>query len=139
MMGVDVTITADVIEQFAKSDLSELLPNPQTFFMPLDAELLARYAAPPIQPLHDRVLVRLIPEESKSLLIIPDIAKSKSILGEVVAVGPGKRRNNGSRQPMNVKPGDRVRFNSKWNDWESLPDELHLIQEGDIFGIIESN
>jgi chaperonin GroES len=64
------------------------------------------------RPLHDRVLIRRVESEEKSLggIIIPDTAKEKPMEGEVVAAGPGARGEDGKIQPMEVKSGDRVLF-----------------------------
>ena len=63
-----------------------------------------------IRPLHDRVLVKRIEEEEqvRGGIIIPDTAKEKPQEAEVVAVGPGKLQDDGSRQPMDVSAGDRI-------------------------------
>ena len=83
-----------------------------------------------LRPLNDRVLVRRMPEPPLStLIVIPDIAKPASMLGVVVAVGPGKRLEDGARLPLDVKPGDLVRW-GPYNDYED--DDLVLIQEADI-------
>jgi chaperonin GroES len=85
-----------------------------------------------LRPMNDRVLVRRLPEPPISaLIIIPEVAQPDSMLGEVVAVGPGKRLPTGERLPLDVKPGDLVR----WGPWTDYDDgELVLIQEGDIRG-----
>jgi chaperonin GroES len=83
-----------------------------------------------IRPLSDRVLVRRLPEPPLSaLIIIPEIAQPESMLGEVVAVGPGKRFEDGTRRPMEIKVGDLVRF-GQFNDHQD--GDLVLIMEGDI-------
>jgi chaperonin GroES len=90
------------------------------------------------KPLHDRVLVRRIEQESKSSggIIIPDSAKEKPIEGEVLAVGPGSRDESGKLIQMDVKVGDTVVF-GKWSGTEvKLENEEYLIlKESDIFGI----
>jgi len=92
------------------------------------------------RPLHDRVLVRRIEEEEKTPggVIIPDTAKEKPIVGEVVAVGPGVRDEKGEIRPLDVKEGDRVLF-GKWSGTEvTLDGEKYLImKEDDILGILE--
>lgn len=92
------------------------------------------------RPLHDRVLVRRIEGESKTAggLIIPDTAKEKPSEGEIVAVGPGARNDDGKRIPLAVKAGDRVLF-GKWNGTEVKLDgeELLIVKESDLFGIVE--
>jgi len=92
------------------------------------------------RPLHDRVLVRRVDEDTKTAggIIIPDTAKEKPMQGEVVAVGPGARDEAGKIQPLEVKPGDRVLF-GKWSGTEVKIDgqELVIMKESDILGIIE--
>ena len=92
------------------------------------------------RPLHDRVLLRRIEQEQKTAggIIIPDTAKEKPQEGEVIAVGPGARDENGKRHPLDVKAGDRVLF-GKWSGTEVKIDgeELAIMKESDIFGVIE--
>jgi|SRR5215472_15699745 chaperonin GroES len=92
------------------------------------------------RPLHDRVVVRRIEAEEKSAggIIIPDTAKEKPQQGEVVAVGPGGRDENGKLIPMDLKAGDRVLF-GKWSGTEVKIDgqELLIMKESDIMGIID--
>ncbi len=92
------------------------------------------------RPLHDRVLIRRIEEESKTPggLIIPDTAKEKPQQGEVLAVGPGARDENGKIVPLDVKVGDKVLF-GKWSGSEVTIDgeELLIMKESDILGILE--
>ena len=92
------------------------------------------------RPLHDRVLVRRIEGEEKTAggIIIPDTAKEKPMEGEIVAVGPGSRDENGKLQPLDVKAGDRVLF-GKWSGTEVKLDgeDLLIMKESDIMGIIE--
>lgn len=112
-----------------------------------------------MQPLNDRVLIRRIeePEQRIGSIIVPDIAKSRSIKGEIIAIGRGKWHPGefwcvkgrwqwveGYREVPSVYPGQIVYFNSKWSDmgddyqhpgvgWDET---LHLVMEGDIFGIV---
>jgi len=92
------------------------------------------------RPLHDRVLVRRVEQDEKTAggIIIPDTAKEKPMQGEVVAVGPGSRDENGQLVALDVKAGDRVLF-GKWSGTEVKIDgeELLIMKESDIFGIIE--
>ena len=92
------------------------------------------------RPLHDRVVVRRIEAEDKSVggIIIPDTAKEKPSQGEVIAVGPGGRDETGKLIPIDVKNGDRVLF-GKWSGTEVKIDgeELLIMKESDILGIIE--
>ncbi len=91
------------------------------------------------KPLHDRVLVRRIEgeEKTKGGLIIPDTAKEKPAEAEVVAVGPGARKDSGELIAPSVKAGDRVLF-GKWSGTEVTIDgkELLIMKESDILGII---
>ena len=93
-----------------------------------------------IRPLHDRVIVRRI-EEGEQIrvgIIIPDTAKEKPQEGEVVAAGEGKYKEDGTRQALDVKKGDRVLF-GKYSGSEIKIDgeELLIMREDEILGIIE--
>jgi chaperonin GroES len=92
------------------------------------------------RPLQDRVLIRRIEQEEKTVggIIIPDTAKEKPMEGEVVAVGPGARDESGKLQPLDVKPGDRVLF-GKWSGNEIRFDneEFIVMKESDIMGVLE--
>jgi chaperonin GroES len=92
------------------------------------------------RPLHDRVLVRRLEGEEKTAggIIIPDTAKEKPMEGEVIAVGPGGRDENGKVTPLDVQAGDMVLF-GKWSGTEVKidGDELLIMKESDIMGIIE--
>jgi chaperonin GroES len=92
------------------------------------------------RPLHDRVVVKRIEEDTKTAggIIIPDTAKEKPQQGEVVAVGPGARDETGKVQPLDVKAGDRVLF-GKWSGTEVKIDgeDLLIMKESDILGVIE--
>ena len=91
------------------------------------------------RPLHDRVLIRRVEAEEKTAggIIIPDTAKEKPMEGEVVAVGPGARGEDGKIQALDVKAGDRVLF-GKWSGTEIKleGEELIIMKESDIMGII---
>ncbi len=93
------------------------------------------------RPLHDRVLVKRVKEEEKTKggIIIPETAQEKPQEGEVVAVGPGARDEDGERIEMDVKVGDRILF-GKWSGTEVKVDgeELLIMKESDIMGVIES-
>lgn len=93
-----------------------------------------------LKPLHDRVLVKRIEteEKTKSGIIIPDSAKEKPQEGEVIAVGPGIRQENGNISPLDVKAGDRILF-GKWSGTEvKIEGEDYLVmKESDIVGILE--
>jgi chaperonin GroES len=92
------------------------------------------------RPLHDRVVVKRIDAEEKTAggIIIPDTAKEKPQEGEVVAVGPGARDEQGKLITPDVKVGDRVLF-GKWSGTEVKLDgeDLLIMKESDIMGIIE--
>jgi chaperonin GroES len=92
------------------------------------------------RPLHDRVLIRRVEAEEKTSggIIIPDTAKEKPMEGEVVAVGPGARGEDGKLQPLDVKAGDRVLF-GKWSGTEIKLDgeDLIIMKESDIMGVLD--
>jgi chaperonin GroES len=92
------------------------------------------------RPLHDRVVVRRLNAEEKTAggIIIPDTAKEKPMEGEVVAVGPGARNEEGHITALDVKAGDHILF-GKWSGTEVKIDgeELLIMKESDIMGIIE--
>jgi chaperonin GroES len=94
------------------------------------------------RPLHDRIVVKRITAEEKTAggIIIPDTAKEKPMEGEVVAVGPGARNEQGALVALDVKAGDRVLF-GKWSGTEVKLDgeELLIMKESDIMGIIEGS
>ena len=93
-----------------------------------------------IRPLQDRIIVKRIEEEDKTKggIIIPDTAKEKPMEGEVIAAGTGKILENGKKQPLEVKQGDRILF-SKYAGTEVKIDGIeHLImREDDVLGVIE--
>ena len=93
------------------------------------------------RPLGDRVLVRRVEEEAKTKggIIIPDTAKEKPQEGEVIAVGPGARDEDGDYIKMDVKAGDRILF-GKWSGTEVKLDgqDLIIMKESDILGIVET-
>ena len=92
-----------------------------------------------IKPLHDRVIVKRIEEgeQVRGGIIIPDTAKEKPQEGEVIAVGEGKRKDDGERVPLDVQAGDRVLF-GKYSGSEIKLDgeEFLIMREDDILGII---
>ncbi|MGH6801743.1 MAG: co-chaperone GroES [Methyloceanibacter sp.] len=92
------------------------------------------------RPLHDRVALRPGEQEERTTggILIPDTAKENPMQGEVVAVGPGARGEDGKLHPLEVKPGDRVLF-GKWSGTEVKIDgeELLIMKESDLMGIIE--
>jgi len=93
-----------------------------------------------LKPLGDRILVKRIEEEEvkKGGIIIPDTAKEKPIEGEVVAVGPGRILDNGQRQPMEVKEGNKILFGKYSGTEVKIEGEEYLImREDDVLGIYE--
>ena len=92
------------------------------------------------KPLHDRVVVRRIDEDEKSAggIIIPDTAKEKPSQGEIIAVGPGARNDQGEITPLDVKKGDFVLF-GKWSGTEVSLDgeDLLIMNESDVMGVLE--
>ena len=90
------------------------------------------------RPLHDRVVVKRLEEELKTKggIIIPDTAAEKPQMGEVIAVGPGGRGEDGNIQPLDVKKGDKVLF-GKWSGTEVKidGDDLLIMKESDIMGV----
>lgn len=92
------------------------------------------------KPLHDRVLVRRVASDERSAggVIIPDTAKEKPMEGEVIAVGSGARRDDGTMQPMEVVVGDRILF-GKYAGSEVRIDgqELLIMKEADILGVLD--
>ncbi len=92
------------------------------------------------RPLGDRVVIRRVEEEAKTKggIIIPDTAKEKPQEGEVIAVGPGARDEDGKRIPMDVTVGDRILF-GKWSGSEVKIDaeDLLIMKESDILGVLD--
>ncbi len=95
-----------------------------------------------LKPLADRVIIKKIEAEEKTAggIVLPDTAKEKPQQGEVLAVGPGKFDDKGVRQPMEVKPGDRVLF-AKYSGTEVKIEgiEYLILSERDILAIVSSN
>jgi chaperonin GroES len=93
-----------------------------------------------IKPLQDRVIIRRIEEgeQIRGGIIIPDTAKEKPQEGEVIAVGEGKKLDNGERVPLDIKEGDRVLFGKYAGTEIKLDgDEYLIMREDDILGVIE--
>lgn len=92
-----------------------------------------------VKPLGDRVFVKVSASEEKTAggILLPDTAKEKPQVGEVAAVGPGKRTEDGKSQPMEVKVGDKVLY-SKYagTDIKLGNDEYVLLSEKDILAIV---
>ena len=93
------------------------------------------------RPLHDRVVVRRLDQTQKTAggIIIPDTAQEKPMEGEVIAVGPGTRGDDGKLNALDVKTGDKILF-GKWSGTEVKIDgvELLIMKEADIMGVIEA-
>jgi len=93
------------------------------------------------RPLHDRVLVKRVEQETKTAggIILPEAAQEKPSEGEVVAVGAGARNKDGELVALDVKAGDRVLF-GKWSGTEVKVDgeELLIMKETDIMGVVEA-
>jgi chaperonin GroES len=94
-----------------------------------------------LRPLHDRVVVRRTEEERTSPggIVIPDSATEKPIKGEVIAVGNGKTKDSGEKQPLDLKVGDKVLF-GKYSGTEVKVDgeELLVMREDDVMAVIEA-
>ncbi len=91
-----------------------------------------------IRPLHDRVIIKRLDEEEqiRGGIIIPDTAKEKPQQGEVIAAGEGKFREDGTRQPLDVKAGDRVLFGKYSGSEVKIDDEEYIImREDEILGV----
>jgi chaperonin GroES len=92
------------------------------------------------RPLHDRVVVKRVEEDTRTKggIIIPDTAQEKPMQGEVISVGPGSRDENGKIVALDVKKGDRVLF-GKWSGTEVKIDgtEYLIMKESDIMGILD--
>ena len=93
-----------------------------------------------IKPLHDKILVQRLEEDTKTKggIIIPDTAKEKPMEGKVLAVGAGKILKDGSKRPLAVKEGDRILFAKYAGTEIKIEGEEHLIlREEDVLGVIE--
>ena len=92
------------------------------------------------RPLHDRVVVKRVDEESKTAggIIIPDTAQEKPMQGKIIAVGPGARDEAGKIVPLEVKAGDLVLF-GKWSGTEVKINgqDLLIMKESDILGVLD--
>ncbi|MGH9450445.1 MAG: co-chaperone GroES [Terriglobia bacterium] len=94
-----------------------------------------------VRPLHDRIMIKRIEdtETVKGGIIIPDTAKEKPQEGEVIAVGNGKKTDEGKLIPLDVKAGDRILF-GKYSGTEIKVDgdELLILREDEVLGVLES-
>ncbi len=94
-----------------------------------------------VKPLHDRILIQRVEEKEtvKGGIIIPDTAKEKPQEGEVIAVGSGKRTEDGKVIPLDVKAGDRILFGKYSGTEIKIDDQEYLIiREDEVLGIIEA-
>lgn len=94
-----------------------------------------------IRPLQDRVVVKRKEEETKSAggIVLPGSAQEKPAQGEVLAVGPGRLLDNGEVRPLDIKVGDVVVFGKYASNTVNVDeDELLILNESDIFGVLES-
>lgn len=94
-----------------------------------------------IRPLQDRVVIRRMEEEEKSAggIVLPGSAKEKPSEGEVIAVGPGKRQENGDFVALDVKIGDKVLFGKyAGNEVKIDNQDLVVMREDDLMGVIEA-
>ena len=92
-----------------------------------------------IKPLADRVLIKPAPadEKTKGGIILPDTAKEKPVVGEVVAAGPGRKGDDGKMVTMELKVGDKVLYGKYSGTEVTLDDQEYLImRESDIFGVV---
>ena len=93
-----------------------------------------------IRPLHDRVVVRRLEEETKTAggIVLPDSAAEKPSQGEVLAIGPGKTLDNGDVRALDVKVGDKVLFGQYAGSTVKVDgEELLILSETEIFGVLE--
>ncbi|MCD6220339.1 co-chaperone GroES [Candidatus Calescamantes bacterium] len=93
-----------------------------------------------VKPLKDRVLVKRLEAEEKTKggIVLPDTAKEKPKMGEVIEVGPGNLNEEGKRQPLQIKKGDKVLFESYAGTEVKIEGEEYLImKEDDILAILE--
>ena len=93
-----------------------------------------------IRPLHDRVIVKRLENETKTAsgIVIPDAAAEKPDQGQILAVGPGKRDENGKHVALDVKVGDRVLFGKYAGQTVKVDgEELLVMREEDIMGVVE--
>src|SRR5512139_654674 len=107
---------------------------------PLTARTMERSSNMNIRPLHDRIIVERLEEETRTAggLIIPDTAKEKPQQGKVIAVGKGKKTEDGKVLPLDVKVGDKILF-GKYAGTEIKIEgkELLMMREDDVLGVVE--
>jgi chaperonin GroES len=93
-----------------------------------------------VRPLHDRIIVQRIEESEQKIggIIIPDTAKEKPQQGKVIAVGQGKVKDDGNRQPLDVKAGDTILFGKYSGQEIKIDGEEHLImREDEVLAVLE--
>ena len=93
-----------------------------------------------IQPLHDRIIVKRLPEEEKTSggIIIPDTAKEKPQRGKVLSTGQGRTTDEGKKLPLEVKKGDEVLFGKySGTEFKMGEEELLMMREEDIYGVVK--
>ena len=93
-----------------------------------------------LRPLNDHVLVKAVAKEERTAtgIILPDTSKEKPEKGEVIAIGPGKFNDNGIRQPMSLKVGDKIIFTKYSPNEVKIDDQEYLIlNESDVLAVIE--
>ena len=93
-----------------------------------------------IRPLQDRVVVRRIEEDAMSAggIVLPDTASEKPSQGEILAVGPGKREEDGTQRPLDVNVGDKIIFGQYAGSTVKIEgEELLILSENEIFGVLE--
>jgi chaperonin GroES len=119
--------------------MNRLVPVSLSAYGNFNIKNLGGFMKMKVRPLHDRVIVKRVEEESKTKggIIIPDTAKEKPVEGEIIAVGNGKILENGKVQPLEVKKGDRVLFGKYAGTEIKIDGEDRLImREDDIIAII---
>ncbi len=92
------------------------------------------------RPLHDRCVIRRVEQEDRSAggIIIPETAQEKPMQGEVVAVGPGNRSEDGKLTPLDVEAGDRILFGKySGNEVKVDGEDLLIMKETDVMGVID--
>ena len=93
-----------------------------------------------IQPLHDRIIVKRLPEEEKTSggIIIPDTAKEKPQRGKVLSTGQGRTTDEGKKLPLEVKKGDEVLFGKySGTEFKMGEEEFLMMREEDIYGVVK--
>jgi chaperonin GroES len=108
---------------------------------PFDVNRLHQGDAMKLRPLHDRVIVKRLENETKTAsgIVIPDNAAEKPDQGEVLAVGPGRKNDKGDLIAPNIKVGDRVLFGKYSGQTVKVEgDELLVMKEDDLFAVVEA-